>query len=452
MDDTQDNRKQKLLNLGAETLAEALLDLAKWSEAAENMVERMISGPEENIRRFKKNLSRIKRFQRFLKWDESGDFAQELRELLEDLRVGVKNPSTGLELITLFFKADEKIFNQCDDSSGNIGDIFCYDAKELFSRYAAECEDKEKVAGIILELNRSDDYGIRDTLINCASDCLPEKIIRYMIDEIQVLADSEEGSRWRRHYLGLAGSLARQVKDAELFKQIQIASSEKLSESELYDIACVYFESGDAETALSWLKKIPENDSLRNYETEDLLIKIYKKLGYKDKLTELLYKRFRSYHSTDRLQELLDVIGAGKRDEVLSEAVASIISKDTLDLNDAEFLISIGRIDEAEEYIINRAGKIHGGFYASLLPLAKSMESEARFLTASIIYRSLLCSILDRGYSKAYYHGIRYLKKLDKMAEKVPDWKGFEEHEVFKQRIYDDHKRKRSFWGSYEKK
>ncbi|MGM0365025.1 MAG: DUF6880 family protein [Actinomycetota bacterium] len=237
----EDKRRQKLTDLGAETLADALLELAEWSDTADNLVERMISGPEENIQRFKKKLSGIKRSRHFYEWNESEDFAQKLGELLEDLRAGVKDPSTGLELISLFYKADEEIFNQCDDSSGNIGDIFCYDAKELFTRYAAECEDKEKVAGIILELNRNDDYGIRDTLIDCASECLPEKMIRSMIDKIQELADSGEGSRWRRHYLGLVGSLARQIKDAELFKQIQVASSEKLSAAALYDIACVYF-------------------------------------------------------------------------------------------------------------------------------------------------------------------------------------------------------------------
>ncbi|MGM0365024.1 MAG: hypothetical protein ACQEP5_00645 [Actinomycetota bacterium] len=100
------------------------------------------------------------------------------------------------------------------------------------------------------------------------------------------------------------------------------------------------FKSGDAETALSWLKKIPEDDSLRKYEAEELLVKIYQKPGYKDKLIDLLYKRFRSYHSTERLQELLNVIGAGKRDEVLSEAVASIVSNDRLSLNDAQFLMN----------------------------------------------------------------------------------------------------------------
>ena len=446
----EDKRKQRLISLGVENLADALLELVKWSDSADNLVERMIADPEENIQRYKKKLSRIKRSQRFLKWDESEDFAEELRELLEDLRAGVKYPSTGLELISLFYKADEKILNQCDDSSGNIGDIFIFDAKELFIKYAAACEDKEKVASIILGLNKKDNYGIRSVLIDCASECLPESIIRSMIKKIQELFKSEEDSFWKRHNLILIGSLARQIKDAELFKQTRIASCEKLSTAAYNDIARVYFESGDAQTALLWLKKIPKGEPFQKYETERLLIEIYKELGDKDKLADLLHERFRSYHSMETLQELLDVIGADKKNEVVSKEVASIISNNRLNLNDAEFLLSIGKVDEAEEYIIERAGQINGDFYTGLLPLAKAMESEGCILVASIIYRSLLCSILERGYSKAYYHGVRYLRRLDKVAAEVSDWKNFDDHGVFKEQIYNDHKRKRSFWAGYK--
>ncbi len=181
------------------------------------------------------------------------------------------------------------------------------------------------------------------------------------------------------------------------------------------------------------------------------MIEIYKELGCKDKLEELLYRRFRSYHSTERLQALLDVIGTAKKDEVLSGEVASIIANDKLILNDACFLLSIGKIDAVEEYMLKRAVQIDGGFYTSLLPLAKAMESEKRILAAGIIYRSLLCSILEKGYAKAYSHGIHYLKRLDQMAKKVSDWKNFKEHKVFKEEIYDHHKKKRSFWEKYEK-
>ncbi len=83
--------------------------------------------------------------------------------------------------------------------------------------------------------------------------------------------------------------------------------------------------------------------------------------------------------------------------------------------------------------------------------IATPKENVQRFKKklASMIFRSLLISILERGYTKAYPHGIRYLKKLDKLSIFVTDWKDFNHHEAFKEQIIQAHGRKRSFWSKY---
>ncbi len=116
----------------------------------------------------------------------------------------------------------------------------------------------------------------------------------------------------------------------------------------------------------------------------------------------------------------------------------------------AEFLIAVGKIDEAELYLLKRADQLDGNHYGSLLSLAEAMEAENRHLVTCLIFRSLLISILERGYTKAYPHGIRYLKKLDKLALGVSDWKEFNHHEAFKDQIVEVHGRKHSFWSKYE--
>jgi hypothetical protein len=446
------DRKQKLIALGADALADALLNLAVHSEEADDLIEQLIATPKENVQRFKKKLSGLKHSRRFIDWRGASGFARELEMLLQDLKSCVDDPLTGVELVSAFYEADNTIFEICDDSSGNIGDVFRYDAKELFVDYAKPCEDKQKIADIILKVNKKDNYGIRDTLIDCAGECLPEDVIRTMIATLQKSADKEKDEYGKRHHLMLIESLARQIKDAKLFKQTRIASWGKLSTAALIDIARVYLESGDIETAHSWLKKIPEGETYQAYERDKLLEEIYHKQGDSKKLTELLYQNFRSYHSTDTLQALLDVIGHDNRDEVVDDEVKVILNADRLRESDAEFLISLGKIDEAELYLLGRADQLDGNHYGSLLSLAEAMELEDRHLVASLIYRSLLISILERGYTKAYPHGIRYLKKLDKLATSVADWKEFNHHEAFKEQIIQSHGRKRSFWSKYEVK
>lgn len=447
-----DPRKQKLIDLGSETLAEALLNLAMRSDEANDLIEQLIATPKENVQRFKKKLSGLKQARRFVDWRGASGFTRELEMLLQDLKSGVDDPLTGVELVAAFYEADNTIFEMCDDSSGNIGDVFRYDAKELFVDYASRCTDKEKIADIMLKLNLKDNYGIRDTLIDCAAECLPEEIIRTMIVTLQKWADKEKDEYGKRHHLMLIESLARQIKDAKLFENTRIASWGKLSTAALIDIARVYLESDDVETAHSWLKKISEGETYQEYERDKLLEEIYQRQGDSEKLTDLLYQKFRSYHSTDTLQALLDVIGNDKRNEVIADGVTQIIESNALRESDAEFLIEIGKIDEAETYLLGCANQLDGNHYGSLLSLAEAMESENRNLVTSLIYRSLLVSILERGYTRAYPHGVRYLKKLDKLSGVVTDWKDFNHHEAFKEQIIQAHGRKRSFWSKYEVK
>ena len=447
-----DSRKQKLIDLGVEALADALLNISVHSDEADDLIEQLIATPKENVQRFKKKLSSLKHSRRFVDWRGAAGFSRELEMLLQDVKAGVDDPLTGVELVEAFYEADSTVFEMCDDSSGNIGDVFRYDAKELFVDYASRCDDKEKIADIILKVNQKDNYGIRDTLIDCAGECLPDEVIRTMIAKLQKWADKEKDEYGKRHHLMLIESLARQVKDAELFEKTRIASWGKLSTAALIDIARVYLESGDVETAHSWLRKIPADETYQAYERDKLLEEIYHQQGDSEKLTELLCQKFRSYHSTDTLQALLDVIGHDRRDEVVADEVEHILKTERLREHDAEFLIAIGKIDETEAYLLKRADQLDGNHYGSLLSLAEAMEAENRHLVTSLIFRSLLLSILERGYTKAYPHGIRYLKKLDTLSEAITDWNDFNHHEAFKEQIIQAHGRKRSFWSKYEVK
>lgn len=104
-------------------------------------------------------------------------------------------------------------------------------------------------------------------------------------------------------------------------------------------------------------------------------------------------------------------------------------------------MIDVGKIDEAEKYLLKRADQLDGNHYGSLISLAEAMAADNRHLVTSRIYRSLLISILERGYTKAYPHGIGYLKNLDKLGTSVTDWKEFNHHKAFKAQILEAHGR-----------
>lgn len=445
-----DDRKKTLVDLGAETLAEALLGLASQDDTASEVVERMIASPEKNIQRFKTKLAAIKRSRRFIRWGEAAGFARELQDLLQNLKAGVSDPQQGAELVATFYETDNGALGNCDDSSGHVGDVYRFDAKALFVGYARRCPDKEWLVNLVLKLNRDDDYGVRDTLIDCAAEYLPEPQIRTLISRLQDAADKEKDEYGKRRWLRLIESLARQIRDATLFEKIRIAAWGKLSTAACMDIAQVYLESGEARTALLWLEKISADDTFQTHERDRLLLEILGQLGEARKQSEVAWRIFRRHRCKDSLGALLSVIGAEQREFIIEGEVKSILANQSLSLLDAAFLVDMGRMEEAEHYLLERSEQLNGDFYGNLLPLAEAMETDARHLAATIVYRALLGSILRRGQTKTYPHGVRYLKKLDRLAKSLSDWRGQGSHDVYLQQLRQSHGRKSSFWSQYE--
>ena len=82
--------------------------------------------------------------------------------------------------------------------------------------------------------------------------------------------------------------------------------------------------------------------------------------------------------------------------------------------------------------------------------MAKVFEAREYYLVATLIYRALLDSILRRARPTTYSYGVRYLRKLGKIASKISDWRGFEDDAAYATRIHEAHYRKRKFWSMCE--
>lgn len=447
----ESSRKTKLVALGADTLADALLDLAVRLDAADDLIEQLIATPKENVRRYKSKLAGLKRRERFISWRESAAYAHELEMLVADLRSGVDEPKAGVELLTSFYEADSAVFDQCDDSSGNVSDVFRCDAKQLFVSYAARCEDKDWLVNLVFDLKKDDGYGVRGILVDCAAEYLPESAMRKLIERFLDVANREGDEYQKRHWLLSVESLARQIKDASLFEQTRLTSwGTPPSAAACVDIARVYLESGDAKKALSWLEQISADETSKVHERDQLLLQIYGQFQDRDKQAEVALRIFRRHRSKDTLETLLSVIGIDQKDPMVETEVDSISQEAILSAGNAMFLVEMGQLDVAETYLLDRTDRLNGDYYSGLLPLAETMETARRQLCAYILYRALLDSILSRGQTKTYTYGARYLKKLDSIAKSISDWRNIANHSVYMEDLRQKHGRKRSFWLRYD--
>jgi hypothetical protein len=443
------HKRKQLIELGAETLADMLLSLCDTSPGADDLLKRVLATPGQNIKRYKDKLTRIKRDRSFYSWRESATFVGQLHELLSDLEAGAVDPCLGVELVGKFFEVDAYIFERCDDSNGEVGDVFRYTAANLFVSFASRCENKEKIADLVITLNQKDEYGIRDCLFERCNEFLPEPTLRTMVQQLWGIIGKGKAGHQLSHWHYAIQLLARQLKDAPLFEKARLDSGNP-SVAAWTDIAKVYLECGEPNVALSRLQAIPENETFMLNERQQLLLGIYHQIGNREAETGMAWQLFKQHRSQATLTQLLDVIGHGHQQDVIDAEIRIIFQEPRLSYTDADFLRSTMRIDALEEYLFGRIDQLDGHLYYSLLPLVEALEQDGRQLISSLIYRALIDSVLARALSKYYHHAVNYLKKLDRLACSINDWRAWPPHSAYMASLRELHKRKTALWSKYQ--
>jgi len=402
------------------------------------------------VKSIKSRLAGLKRGRRFIDYHESGAYARELESLLDEIDRVAESPRQGVELVAVFMQTDNAVLGRADDSNGSIGDVYRIFACKSFVHHASQCEDKEWLYNIVLNLYAKDEYGVRDSIIANSANFLPESLLRCMVDEFWSLGEREPDEYKKYHWYLAIESIAKQLKDPELFERACKAKWPELPVAGHFHIAEVYFECGYPLVALQWLDRVPPYETFKLDERERLLFKVLVALGDKARAEEVAWIIFKRYRSEETLSLLLDIIGESVRERVIEDEIAEIFQSSELDYVAAEFMMEMERLDDIERYIIKRSGRLNGDYYYQLLPWAKTFEKEGRFLAASVIYRALLESILRSAKSKYYTYGVRYLRKLDELAPKIIDWGRLPSHDDYKVNLRLENKLKRSFWSRYD--
>jgi len=446
-----DDRKQRLMNLGVETLADTLLDMAGRMIQVDDKISRLIGSEQEKIERYKKKIAAIRGNTQYIEYEETYSFANHLTEMLNDLQSGVTEPGTGLELVAEFFETDEAVFEMCDDSYGTIGEIYLRTAKDLFFHYAASCQDKEHVANIFLRLTITDNYGVRSSLMKNIPDFFDESVLIIILNKLNTLRASETKEKSKNSYTRMIESIESQQQEAQLFADALQGKEVVLPTHRMLEVARVLLERDDIESAHAWIKRIPASDSYPEYKTEKILKEIYTRQGDRKSLFTLHYKNFELHRSLDGLQDVLSVIGQDKRDDFLATELITIFHNPSFIDSDAQFLAEVNMINELEAYVLEKADTVDGRDYYTLPEIAEFLGEHACYLASSLLYRSLLDSMMERAYAKSYHHGVDYLRAMDAFAPLIKDWKTFPTHTAYKANLIQANKRKSSFWSQYQK-
>lgn len=404
----------------------------------------------DGVGRFRAGLAAVKRRRRPVWGREAKELAGELAGLLAELRHSDVGGRQGVDLVAAFLRTDRHVFEHCDDSSGYVGDVYRISAPLLFRDFACRCDDARYLSELIFELVSDDGYGVRDPLLNDVGIYLPEAEIRRLIVLFRGMESGDVTDSFSLP-MGLVHvcNLARQIGDVGLFESTMVGLYGADHPHAAYDIAAVHLEHDNPQAALSWLERIPADASYRLSQRNELMFQALGKLGMTDSQVKLAWMMFRHDRGAGALERLVAILGEQHRAAVVDGEVALILSGTFFRLEDLTFLVGLGRFEQAERYMLDRVEKIDGYNYEFLLPLARTLDLQGHQFGASLIYRALTESILNRATYNAYSHGARYLQVLDQMAVSVSDWRGLPDHDTWRAALHAAHSRKTSFWAHY---
>ncbi|MGB4406105.1 MAG: DUF6880 family protein [Sphaerochaeta sp.] len=446
-----DDRKQKLMNLGLETLADLLLDMAGNIEKVNDRINQLVAPALANIQRCRRKIAAIKNNTQFIGYTQIFSFSVLLEEVLEDLKSSVSDPCIGLKLVAEFFETDSTVFENSDDD-GIIGDVYLGPAKDLFFAYAYACPEKESVVSLWVQVYIHDEYGARSSLMEHITDSFDTPVITLLQDKLLALIANGQDEKKKQSYVTLLRSVRNQVREAALFEDALQGKQVDLSPLEILKVSQTLLERNEVEGAYAWIRKMPQGTSSHTHEIENILKEIYARQGDFASLIDLHYKNFKANRTLSCFQELLKVTGEGKREEILAQELALITVDPRFESQTAKFLADVGLIEELEAYVFARVEKLDGSSYYSLPDVAEALVKQERYLAASLIYRCLLDSMMEHAYAKSYHHGVDYLNALDKVSPLIKDWKAYPTHNAYKVRLLQTNKRKTSFWNQYLKR
>jgi hypothetical protein len=439
--------KSKLLEVPVAQLVDLIFDLADESDVSWSKIERLVSKPNENSKRFLRRLEEIKNRGGFVPWKYSSKFADEMTDILADLEVGVSSVEEGFKLICEFYRADASFFEQADDSSGHIGDVFRSSAVDIFVKYAAHVSDRKLVINELLELLKDDGYGVRDDLISHAYKFLTNAELKKLFD----IFDSLNAVSKEKYSDCKLTSIAKQLKDASLFETVAKRGKDELNSKDLLEIAEIHFLSENYEEAQKSLDSIKDSDHFSRHEQEDLQKKIYSKLGKTEQLFKIVFDAFHKSPCEYTLRDLIAVDGPSRRSELVADAVKNIMAKKTWSSSDAEFLMYIGDDDSLESYVLLHRSKLQEGIFYSASSIAECLVQKSKYLAATLVYRSLITETLKKSISKYYHHAVNYLEVLDLISNKIDFWDGIEDHKLYLESLKMKHALKKSLWSKYKK-
>ena len=317
----ENNRRRQLIALGAEKLADHLLALSEHNDEALSLVIAISANPDEVVASFRRKITQLRSQDYWIEWNETSAFARRLETLCSQIGASTVDASTGFALAVEFIECDEDIMERCDDSDGEVGDVFTGCVTDLFHTFAKDVEERDLVMESLITLMEHDQYGVRDMLVEGAHKSLSLEEMRALIVRLKSMIEAaKEGDRvyGKRRMIQ---SLARQMGDLELYEESILTMYGHLSEESLLTLASLHIARQEYDAALKRLEGIGEGYHVKRNKLER---EIHQSLGNKERLITLHKEAFDHSKRKEDFEALIAVAGEELREQFLVSEISRI--------------------------------------------------------------------------------------------------------------------------------
>ncbi len=436
--------------LSKQRLAEILADAAATDDALNERIKLELLGDQTTAiaTEIKTRIRHATRPRKnYVRYGESFAYGARCHELVEAIeeRLLPLDPDQALAVAYYLLQRDEVVFEQVDDSGGDVGEAFMAGAR-VFVKAAANARDRDRLFHATLDCIRRNGYGVRDPIHKACGRFLRPEEFAALLEALREdwLNDDLEASKQSRafNYTYAASSSG----DPDLYREVLLrVQSGNLHDHDHLKLAQLHAAREEWETALQLLDEVTECPAWK-YEMDALRVEAWSQTGREAEVTALHRHNFSVLPSRSTYEQWLAALPPTARSSARLEAIDLAAHAHRYAESSLTFLLEVGETERAAQDVEAHVEHLSGGRWDVLPGLARRLEKAGHATAASLLYRLLLEDILDEARSSAYRHAALDGKALDRLAPRAEFGPPHESATGFRARLTERHRRKSSFW------
>lgn len=468
---------KNLASLGADRLAELLLDLAEGDATAKRHLRLELasrSGGGDAAAEIRKRLATIAKSKSFIDWPKARAFARDIEAQRAAImkHVAPRQSAEAVDLLWRLLEMAPSLYERCDDSNGTIGDIMDRALEDLGAVAKSAKLPADKLADRVFTSVRANDYAQFDGLIEEMADALGREGLGLLKEKFEALAKTppsrladgerrvvaissrgvihEDDFKVERHSRLVRSALteiADALGDVDDYSG-RFTETEQANPAIAADIAERLLAAGRAPEAMAAIdraaRELPAGRSWPDWER--VRIEVLEALVRPAEAQQARWAIFERDLSADYLRAYLKRLPDFDDEEAEIRALAHARASPGFHQGLA-FLVNWPAHAAAAAHVLERHGELDGDHYWLLTPAADALEQHYP-LAATLMLRAMIGFALDKARSKRYGHAARHLKTCEYLAKRIADWCGQPDHEAWVADLRQRHGRKVAFWSA----